>query len=164
MGFLEQATKASLPAKSLDGQLYGLNIFISDLDIASPQNMIFKTGDKEVFIYRCLSVLGGVVSLIFYENPNVSAYGTPVNAYCKNRPKNDKKPASKVWTGNTATGGTQCFEPSYALGSTSVLSMSGSSIQPGTPRILRRNTIYYGVFTTDTDNTKVNYNLEFYEV
>jgi hypothetical protein len=146
-----------------EGRLFSLSYESLDLDIATPQKLLFRIGSRDLHYVSVLGALGGSVKLELYRSPTVTAAGTEIAGYNNNEDSSNTISAKGYHTPTTTANGTLCAPPRRALGSAQGASSSGSSLSGGSERILKANTDYLVIITTDTDNTKYTYYLEGYE-
>jgi hypothetical protein len=145
------------------GELFGIHFEDLDLDISETVTLLIKTGASRVFAFRQLNTLGGAVSIVIYKGPTITNDGTEITAYNKYT-GGIVTPLVKFYYSPTVTkDGTQCYESGRTLGSTTNQSKAGGSISGNVPRILEANTNYYIKINTNTANTMITYDIDFYE-
>lgn len=163
---IEKEQENSFAFRAARGELYGFSIasIDSSFDIAAPIKVLFKVGDKKVHIRRALSVLGGSATLVAYRTPTVTNDGSPVAIYNQHDSYSDVDPLMTVFSGTeVSANGTQCFEPTSILGSSTVPSKTTISLSDNVSRVLDANTEYLVVITAAADNEHAVYACQFFE-
>lgn len=160
---IEKQYLDSFSGRAARGELFEFSIKDTDLDIADPIVVLFKTGAKKVHIRRALDVLGGGAELIVYAGPTVTDNGTEIDTYNQYHGSTTESLMSVYSAPTVSDNGTQCFQPSTLIGSSSIPSRARVGISDRVNRVLAANTNYLVIITADTDNEKAVYSCEYFE-
>jgi hypothetical protein len=147
-----------------EGKLFNFEYTSTDVDIASPIKILFKTGAKRVKYRTDVSVLGSTVKIDLYSGPTMSANGTEIVPVKYNPTVATGSPLLKIYhTPNVSNNGTLRYTRNFlgwSQGATSVgLSKTGTVW-----RTLEANSVYLAILTPAADNTLVTYGGDFFEV
>ncbi len=146
-----------------EGKMFTASYSNTDLDIATPQKLLIKIGSKDLHYNADLSGLGGVVTFTVYKSPTITNDGTEIPFYNNNGDSSNTLLTKLYHTPTTTANGTQDGAPRVALGSAQGAARAGTTISSGAERILKANTNYLAIISTNTDNSLWSYVIEAYE-